>query len=288
MISTVFYAYPIDLFERNADTKDIITAYESDVNNSREFPVLKLTPDELAEKINDEMFNNQEYWIRAVMEDRKDMYAQVEQLRKDLKEEIILTLKREGMDSILFSDTIEDYASAIWFDRHDFPNWSKINGLRVEETELVLLCMDDDVEITTFCDWGAQNISTLCDILYVVKETISQTPTLQMCAMMGNLMNSKGMETIEFVDEPAICVEGERKIVRKLTINPEGTQIRIQTDEDSYCFDLIPSEDTTLAFLENILRETGMESLLELAYYKIPNTPDPCFNSFISDSLTWL
>ena len=89
MISTVFYAYPIDLFERNADTKDIITAYESDVNNSREFPVLKLTPDELAEKINDEMFNDQEYWIRAVKEEDLSKNQLAEQLREEIIQEII-------------------------------------------------------------------------------------------------------------------------------------------------------------------------------------------------------
>lgn len=288
MNNTVFYAYPIDLFERNADTKDIIAAYESDVNNSREFPVLKLTPNELAEKINDEMFNDQEYWIRAVKEEDLSKDQLAEQLREEIIQEIICLLKREGIDSLIFSECMEDYASTIWFDRHDFPCWSRITGIKVVETGLMIHCGDEDISIYTDSDWGARNISTLCDILYVVKETISKSPTLQMCVMMGKLMDSKGMKTIEFVDEPSICLQGERKTVRTLSINPEGTEIRIKTDTDAYCFDLVHTEDTTMAFLENMLREMDMESLLGFAYYKIPDTPDPDFHSFINNSITWL
>lgn len=278
----------MDEFKRDVRTEDIIAAYNSSENDSKRLPILKLSPDELAEKINDDMFDDQNYFVRAAKEEASSKEEQADELRNEIVDEIISTLKKEGLDSIRFSEAFEDYASTIWFDRHDFPCWSRITGIKVVETGLMIHCGDEDTSIYTDSDWGARNISTLCDILYVVKETISQSPTLQMCVMMGKLMDSKGMKTIEFVDEPAICLQGERKTVRTLSINVEGTEIRIKTDTDAYCFDLVPTEDTTMAFLENMLREMDMESLLGFAYYKIPDTPDPDFHSFINNSITWL
>ena len=288
MKETIFFAYPMDEFDRDAKTEDIIAAYNSDENDSKRLPVLKLTPDELTEKINDDMFDDQNYFIRAAKEETTSKEDQADELRNEIVDEIIFTLKKEGLDSIRFSEALEDYTNTIWFDRHDFPCWSRITGIKVVETGLMIHCGDEDISIYTDSDWGARNISTLCDILYVVKETISKSPTLQMCVMMGKLMDSKGMKIIEFVDEPSICLQGKRKTVRTLSINPEGTEIRIKTDTDAYCFDIVPTEDTTMAFLENMLREMDMESLLGFAYYKIPDTPDPDFHSFINNSITWL
>lgn len=278
----------MDEFERDVRTEDIIAAYNSSENDSKRLPILKFSPDELAEKINDDMFDNQNYFVRAAKEETSSKEEQADELHNEIVDEIIAALKKEGLDSIRFSEALEDYASTIWFDRHDFPVWSRIDGLRIDGSNLILQCFEEDVEICTDNDWGARNISTLCDILYVVKKTFSQSPTLQMCVMMGKLMDSKGMKAIEFVDEPAICLQGVRKIVRTLSINPDGTEIKIKTDTDAYCFDLIPTEDTTMAFLENMLREMEMESLLGFAYYKIPDTPDSDFRSFINNSITWL
>ena len=92
-------------------------------------------------------------------------------------------------------------------------------------------CGDEDISIYTDSDYGARNISTLCDILYVVKETIEQTPVLKSCKIMGEYLNSKGQGTIEFCDEPALFLEGQRKIIRQFSINEQGNLIGIKTDE---------------------------------------------------------
>ena len=281
-----FYAYPINKFERNADTNDIISAYERDDNNSLQFPVLKLTPDELAEKMNDEMFNDQEYWIRAVKEENLSKDQLAEQLREEIIQEIICLLKREGIDSLTFSECMEDYASTIWFDRHDFPCWSRITGIKIVDTGLMIHCGDEDISIYTDSDYGARNISTLCDILYVVKETIEQTPVLKSCKIMGEYLNSKGQGTIEFCDEPALFLEGQRKIIRQFSINEQGNLIGIKTDEQGYCFDLTPTKDNTPAFLENMLRETGMEDLLGHAFYKVNDNQEAIFEYFINQKLS--
>ena len=214
----------------------------------------------------------------------KDQLA--EQLREEIIQEIICLLKREGIDSLTFSECMEDYASTIWFDRHDFPCWSRITGIKVVDTGLMIHCGDEDISIYTNSDYGARNISTLCDILYVVKETIEQTPVLKSCKIMGEYLNSKGQGTIEFCDEPALFIEGQRKIIRQFSINEQGNLIGIKTDEQGYCFDLTPTKDNTPAFLENMLRETGMEDLLGHAFYKVNDNQEAIFEYFINQKLS--
>ncbi|NDV80785.1 hypothetical protein [Bacteroides sp. 51] len=60
---TVFL-YPLERFERNIPDETIISAYESPDEIYPE--VEKLTPDEFAERINDDMFNDQEYYVRFI------------------------------------------------------------------------------------------------------------------------------------------------------------------------------------------------------------------------------
>lgn len=58
------FLYPCIRFKRNAHNNRIIAGYER--YNNQKAKVEKLTPDELAEKINDDMFNDQEYFIRFI------------------------------------------------------------------------------------------------------------------------------------------------------------------------------------------------------------------------------
>ncbi len=51
---------------RDATDGEIVAAYESDDNEDSEYPVEKLTPDELAEQVNDEAFADQQYYIRFI------------------------------------------------------------------------------------------------------------------------------------------------------------------------------------------------------------------------------
>lgn len=101
--TTFIYAFPIDRFDRDTKDRVIIEAYESEDNDTHDLPVLKMTPSELAEKINDEMFNDQEYWLRAIYPEPPAYCQREEQLRREIIAEIIATLRKEGMDSMTFS-----------------------------------------------------------------------------------------------------------------------------------------------------------------------------------------
>ena len=59
------FTYPIDM-GRDATDGEIVAAYESEENEDREYPVEKLTPDELAEAMNDEGFADQQLYVRFI------------------------------------------------------------------------------------------------------------------------------------------------------------------------------------------------------------------------------
>jgi hypothetical protein len=54
------FLYSIDNYNRDASNKEILSGWENDND------VEKLTPDEFAERINDEMFADLEYWVRFI------------------------------------------------------------------------------------------------------------------------------------------------------------------------------------------------------------------------------
>lgn len=58
------FLFPFKRFQRNTPDSKILTDYEKLNTDGPE--VEKLTPDELAERINDDMFNDQEYYIRFI------------------------------------------------------------------------------------------------------------------------------------------------------------------------------------------------------------------------------
>lgn len=58
------FLYPLDRFQRDAPDSKILVDYEN--LDSDEPEVEKLTPHKFAERINDEMFNDQEYYIRFI------------------------------------------------------------------------------------------------------------------------------------------------------------------------------------------------------------------------------
>lgn len=58
------FLYPVERFDRNATDEEIVTDYNN--IDSPEPEVEKLTPDEFAEKINDEFFNDQGNWVRFI------------------------------------------------------------------------------------------------------------------------------------------------------------------------------------------------------------------------------
>lgn len=58
------FLYPFNRFRRNTPDGKIIAGYEK--YNHKMPEVEKLTPDEFAEKINDDKFNEQEYYVRFI------------------------------------------------------------------------------------------------------------------------------------------------------------------------------------------------------------------------------
>lgn len=56
------FSFPIDNFERDAPAGEIISDYE----NNRHTEVEKMTPLEFTARINDEAFNDQDNWVRAI------------------------------------------------------------------------------------------------------------------------------------------------------------------------------------------------------------------------------
>ena len=128
---TIFYAYPIDEFHRTALTSDIIKAYESEDNQHRALPVLRLTAEELAYKINEDSFNDTDYWLTAVRPHRPSFDERIENLRNELIEHIISLMTDAGVTEVIFDEEWEEYTSVVWFDRHDFPYWSKVNRVGI-------------------------------------------------------------------------------------------------------------------------------------------------------------
>lgn len=59
------FIFPSDM-DRDASNSEIIVAFESESNRDRQWPVEKLTPDEFACQINDEMFADCDYWVRFI------------------------------------------------------------------------------------------------------------------------------------------------------------------------------------------------------------------------------
>ncbi len=64
MQQTNYQNYKSKWFQRNTPDSKILADYKK--QNTDEPEVEKLTPDELAERINDDMFNDQEYYIRFI------------------------------------------------------------------------------------------------------------------------------------------------------------------------------------------------------------------------------
>lgn len=168
---TIFYAYPIEDFHRSALTEDIKSAYENDETGSSKLPVLKLTAEELTEKINDDSFNDMDYWIRAVKQSNLTFEEEIENLRNNLIRHISDLIKKTGKNKITFNEEWEDNTSVLWFDRHDFPNWSKVNsvGIYNEET-LFITCENDCITLYTNSDYGARDLSVLSDIAYLIEQ----------------------------------------------------------------------------------------------------------------------
>lgn len=59
---TWIFSFPLDCFDRNASESEIVDDYE----NNPDTRVEKMTPLEFTARINDEAFNDQDNWVRAI------------------------------------------------------------------------------------------------------------------------------------------------------------------------------------------------------------------------------
>ena len=290
--TTFIYAFPIDRFDRDTEDRVIIEAYESEDNDTHDLPVLKMTPSELAEKINDEMFDDQEYWLRAIDPVPPDYCQMEEQLRREIIAEIIATLRKEGMDSITFSPNAEDFTEVIWFDRHDFPSCSRVEVLKISGEELELVT-EEGVSLFTGNDFGPDDIRTLNSLLQDVSEVNRQHYTAKTIAVLGAYLKEKGHEKMEFdhksydseLSIPTLMLEDKRQKINWIKISPDGTVVEIETETSGYLFEIKDSKDESLAFIENALRQMGMEDVLEAIYYNVCESKDEPFDLCIHNRL---
>ena len=79
-----------------------------------------------------------------------------------------------------------------------------------------------------------------------------------------------------------------KKFSRKLPTIFNVTIITVQTEDGVVALNTIPDEKTFGAFLENMLRETGIEDLLESAFYKVNGVSNESFEYFINRQLAQL
>ena len=81
------YIFPFDRLPRDSKTEDIINDFNRDDLPADQLPVKKYTIEEFCELINDDMFNDQEYYARAVEED-DEVFPTVNDLYERYKKDI--------------------------------------------------------------------------------------------------------------------------------------------------------------------------------------------------------
>ncbi|MBQ8482853.1 MAG: hypothetical protein IJ504_00950 [Bacteroidales bacterium] len=287
---TVIYAFPIDM-HRNISDNELVAAYENNVTVGG-LPILRMTPEEFAEKINDDMFNDQEYYVRAITAPEEPFCMQENRLRQDIISEIIRTLKKENMESMTFSRNSEDFTEIVWFDRHDFANNSRIDRIKICGTELEIVT-DEGVSLFTHNDYGAYNISTLNGILDNVVSVIKDHFTAKAISAVGAFLHERGVKTVHFekgsydldTSMPHLFIEGERQKLKWIRIDKEGAVIEVGTETADHQFDIREEKDASLAFVENSLREMGLEDVLEEAYSIVQDHKDEPFDYFLQKQI---
>lgn len=60
------YLFHMDVLPRDASDAQIVAFHEKDDNCERDYPIEAITPAEFACRINDDMFNEQEYYVRFI------------------------------------------------------------------------------------------------------------------------------------------------------------------------------------------------------------------------------
>ena len=181
MKKTYIYAYPFDRLPRDSKDQDIINDYNRMNLKKDELPVRKYTVEEFCALVNDDMFNDQEYFVRAVEEDDEaNSVCPVSELREKYKKEIIEMMQRNGLTEIDFEDDDNpEFIYVFWQDRHDMWNRDPIIKIKLENKGLVFECRTDNDETVTLyvdSDYGCDLVEVLDDIKFLVQEYVQGQP----------------------------------------------------------------------------------------------------------------
>lgn len=176
MKNTYIYAFPLDRLPRNSKTEDIIKDYNRDDLPADHLQVKKYTVEEFCELINDDMFNDQKYYARAVEED-DEVSQTVNDLYDRYKKDIISLMRSEKLEEIEFDDNDGDLVYVFWQDRYDMWNRDPIVKVSIKDNNLVFDCRTDNDETVTLyssSDYGCDLVEVLSDLLFLIQEYVSQ------------------------------------------------------------------------------------------------------------------
>lgn len=171
------YAFPLDRLPRISKTEDIIKDYNRDDLPADKLPVKKYTVEEFCELMNDDKFNDLEYYVRAVEED-DEVFPTVKDLYDKYKADIIALMRAEKLEEIDFEENDEpEFVYVFWQDRYDMWNRSPIVKMRIEKNDLVFDCRTENDEIITLyasSDYGCDFVEVLSHLLSLIQEYVSQ------------------------------------------------------------------------------------------------------------------
>ena len=161
MKNTYIYAFPLERLPRISKTEDIIKDYNRNDLPADQLPVKKYTIEEFCELINDDMFNDQEYYARAVEED-DEVSPTVNDMYERYKKDIISLMRSEKLEEIEFDDNDGDLVYVFWQDRYDMWNRDPIVKVSIKDNDLVFDCRTDNDETVTLyssSDYGCDLVS---------------------------------------------------------------------------------------------------------------------------------
>ena len=169
------YAYPLDRLPRNSKDEDILKDFKRNDLGRDELPVRKYTVEEFCALINEEMFNEQEYYVRAIEED-KPLSNPIPELRDRYISEIIRIMEAENLTEIdLFDD--EDPVYVFWQDRYDMWHRDPVISITLKGKELEFRCCtdnEDNITVYPSSDYGCDFVELLDDMKVKVEEYIQE------------------------------------------------------------------------------------------------------------------
>ena len=171
------YIFPFDRLPRDSKTEDIIRDFNREDLGKDELPVKKYTVEEFCELINDDMFNDQEYYTRAVEEPDASSEPDAADLYDKYKSDIINMMCSENLDEIEFDTDDEDIIFVFWQDRYDMWHRNPVIKVSVKDNDLVFDALTDDGEVITLYasdDYGCDFIEILHDLRDYVQDYVSE------------------------------------------------------------------------------------------------------------------